>query len=81
MNGNLEKVVNLLSLINKQIDPKTQPEEANALKETLTNLIDKAKVAIEQILGKLEKEIVEGKITDQETIQKIRDYRDKYNAL
>lgn len=81
MNDNLEKVVNLLSLINKQIDPKTQPEEANALKETLTNLIDKAKVAIEQILGKLEKEIVEGKITDQETIQKIRDYRDKYNAL
>lgn len=81
MNDNLEKVVNLLSLINKQIDPKTQPEEANALKEILTNLIDKAKVAIEQILGKLEKEIVEGKITDQETIQKIRDYRDKYNAL
>lgn len=81
MNDNLEKVVNLLSLINKQIDPKTQPEEANALKETLTNLIDKAKVAIEQILGKLEKEIVEGKITDQEMIQKIRDYRDKYNAL
>lgn len=81
MNDNLEKVVNLLSLINKQIDPKTQPEEANALKETLTNLNDKAKVAIEQILGKLEKEIVEGKITDQETIQKIRDYRDKYNAL
>jgi len=81
MNDNLEKIVNLLSLINKQINPKTQPEEANALRVTLTDLKDKAKVTLEQLLGKLEKDVEEGKITDQGTIQKIRDYRNKYNAL
>ena len=79
---NLERLVNLLGLISKHIDPKTMsPEGRTALAEAAQALVEKAKVAIEQILLSLEKDIKDGKITDHEMIQKIREYRDRYNAL
>ena len=81
MKDNLGMVVDLFSSISEQINPETMPEAKAAMVESAKMLISKAKVAIEQILLSLEKDIKEGKITNQETIQKIREYRDKYNAL
>lgn len=82
MINDFEKLVNLFSSVSKRIDPETIPEEERAaLVETTKKLIEICKVTIEQLLLNLEKNIEEGKISDQETIQKIREFRDKYNAL
>lgn len=82
MINDFEKLVNLFSSVSKRIDPETIPEEERAaLVETTKKLIEVCKVTIEQLLLNLEKNIEEGKISDQETIQKIREFRDKYNAL
>lgn len=82
MIDNFEKLVNLYNSLSKRIDPETLSEKERAsLAETTKKLIEICKVAIEQLLLNLENEIKEGKINNQETIQKIREYRDKYNAL
>lgn len=78
----LEILVNLFQLLNKHIDPQAlSSEERMALEETTKKLIENARTALEHILVGLEKDVEEGKITNQETIQKIKEYRDKFNAL
>lgn len=78
----LEMLVNLFQLLNKHFDPQALSlEERKALEETTKKLIENARTALEQLLTSLEKDVEVGKITNQETIQKIKEYRDKFNAL
>lgn len=78
----LEKLVNLFQLLNNHFDPQSLSlEERKALEETTKKLIENARTALELLLTSLEKDVEVGKITNQETIQKIKEYRDKFNAL
>lgn len=78
----LEMLVNLFQLLNKHFDPQSLSlEERKALEERTKKLIENARTALEQLLTSLEKDVEVGKITNQETIQKIKEYRDKFNAL
>lgn len=78
----LEILVNLFQLLNKHFDPQSLSlEERKALEETTKKLIENSRNALEQLLTSLEKDVELGKITNQETIQKIKEYRDKFNAL
>ena len=75
-------LVNLFQLLNKHFDPQSLSLEARkALEERTKKLIENARTALEQLLTSLEKDVEVGKITNQETIQKIKEYRDKFNAL
>ena len=75
-------LVNLFQLLNKHFDPQSLSlEERKALEERTKKLIENARTALEQLLTSLEKDVEVGKITNQETIQKIKEYRDKFNAL
>lgn len=78
----LEILVNLFQLLNKHFDPQSLSlEERKALEETTKKLIENSRNALEQLLTSLEKDVELGKITNQETIHKIKEYRDKFNAL
>ena len=78
----LEMLVNLFQLLNKHFDPQSLSlEERKALEERTKKLIENARTALEQLLTSLEKDVEVGKITNQEKKKKIKEYRDKFNAL
>lgn len=76
---NFEKIIEQQSRINEEL--KRMLETSKAREEELNKAYNKFISAIEQNLIKWEKEIEEGKITDNTIIALIRSHRETFNAL
>lgn len=77
--NDFERLAELYSRINEQMAQKT--EEQNELQEAFNKLKETFKIKIGGILDLKEKDIAEGKITDENTIQSIRGLREQYNNM
>lgn len=77
----LEKIVDMLLLIDQHIDTTTMPEVKDVLNQTTEQVRKLVKLTIERILVDLEKSVTEGKITNTDKIAAIEEYRKQYNAL
>lgn len=77
----LEKIVEMLLLIDQHIDATTMPEVKDVLNQTTEQVRELVKLTIERILVDLEKSVTEGKITNTDKIAAIEEYRKQYNAL
>lgn len=77
--NDFERLAELYSRINEQMAHKS--EEQNELQEALNKLKETFKIKIGGILDIWEKDIAEGKITDENSIQSIRGLRARYNNM
>lgn len=77
--NDFERLAELYSRINEQMAQKS--EEQNELQEAFNKLKETFKIKIGGILDIWEKDIAEGKITDENTIQSIRGLREQYNNM
>ena len=76
---NFEKIIEQQSRINEEL--KRMSETSKARAEKLNKAYNELIAAIEQNLIKWEKEIEEGKITDNTIIALIRSHRETFNAM
>ena len=77
----LEKIVEMLLLIDQHIDATTMPEVKDVLNQSTEQVRELVKSIIERILVDLEKAVTEGTITDTNQIAAIEEYRKRYNTL
>ena len=76
---NFEKIIEQQSRINEEL--KRMSETSKARAEKLNKAYNEFIAAIEQNLIKWEKEVEEGKITDNTIIAQIRAHRETFNAM
>ena len=77
----LEKIVEMLLLIDQHIDATTMPKVKDVLNQSTEQVRELVKSIIERILVDLEKAVTEGTITDTNQIAAIEEYRKRYNTL
>lgn len=71
----LEKIVEMLLLIDQHIDATTMPEVKDVLNQTTEQVRELAKSTVERILVDLEEAVTAGKITDTKQISQVKEYK------
>lgn len=74
-----DKLAEFISFVNKQMAQTS--EEKKALRDTLDKVKETFKIKIGSALSTMEKDIEDGKIKNINTIQGIKELRERYNTM
>ena len=79
MNNDYDKLAEFISFVNEQMAQTS--EEKKALRDTLDKVKETFKIKIGSALSTMEKDIEDGKIKNINTIQGIKELRERYNTM